>query len=333
MIDGTLNFTPFLTLVATLFVMLIVGFVAGKLNIVTPTASKNLSKLIITIGQPALIIYSLVRMPYSSEELWLGLKTLGFGIVLHLLLVLASLLFFCRFSNADERKLSEFSTVFGNVGFIGIPLLEALFGAVGAFMGAFFVVSFNLVLWTAGIALLAQKRPDIKLTPKKALLNYGTVPSVIGFVLFLGKGLLPPLLPSGVMNVLNVCAPVVTGTLSYMASLCTPVSMLIIGALLAGRTPKQILGSGKVYYVCLVKLLALPVVTVLVMKLLGMGDSWILFAATVTAMPSATTVSMLAELYDISPGYSAQCVGTTSLFSMATMPMVIGFAMWLIEAF
>ncbi len=333
MMEGSINFTPFLTLVATLFVMLLVGFFAGKLNIVTPTASKNLSKLIITIGQPALIIYSLVRMPYSPEELWLGLKTLGFGMVLHLLLVLASLLFFFRFSHVDERKLCEFSTVFGNVGFIGIPLLESLFGAVGAFMGAFFVVSFNLVLWTAGIALLAQKRSDIKLTPKKALLNYGTVPSAIGFILFLGKGLLPPLLPAGAVEVLNICAPVVTQTLSYMASLCTPVSMLIIGALLAGRTPRQIFGSGKIYYLCLVKLLIVPILTVVIMKLCGMGDTWILFAATVTSMPSATTVSMLAELYDISPGYSAQCVGTTSLLSMATMPMVIGFAMWLIQAF
>ncbi len=333
MIDEALNFTPFLTLVATLFVMLMVGFFAGKLNIVTPTASKNLSKLIITIGQPALIIYSLVRMPYSAEDLWLGLKTLGFGLVLHLLLAGISLLFFIRYSDVDERKLSEFSMVFGNVGFIGIPLLESLFGPTGAFMGAFFVVSFNLILWTAGIALLAQKRPDIKLTPKKALLNYGTVPSAIGFVLFLGKGLLPPLLPEGVMDVLNVCSPVVTQTLSYMASLCTPVSMLIIGALLAGRAPRQIFGSGKVYYLCFVKLLVIPMLTCLVMKLCGFGASWILFAATVTAMPSATTVSMLAELYDINPGYSAQCVGTTSLLSMATMPCIIGFAGWLTTAF
>ena len=62
-----IDFVPFLYTVITLFVMLIVGYVAGKTGIVNDTASKNLSKLIISIGQPALIIYSVIRMEYSSE--------------------------------------------------------------------------------------------------------------------------------------------------------------------------------------------------------------------------------------------------------------------------
>ena len=331
--NNTLDLGPFLTLIATLFLMLIVGYAAGKLNIVTSVASKNLFRLIITIGQPALIIYSLVRMPYTTEDLLLGLKTLGFGLVLHGVLALISYFAYFRFRDLNEQKITEFATIFGNVGFIGIPILESLFGATGAFMGAFFVVSFNLVLWTWGIAILARKRPDIKLTPKKIFVNFGTVPSAIGFVIFLLKGLLPSLLPTGAMKVIGVCAPSVMQALSYVASLCTPISMLIIGALLATRTWRQILGSAKIYYLCFVKLLLIPVVICVAMKLCGFGTTWILFAATVTSMPSATTVTMLAELYDITPGYSAQAVGTTSLLSIATMPMVIAFAQWLATAF
>jgi predicted permease len=117
----------------------------------------------------------------------------------------------------------------------------------------------------------------------------------------------------------------------FLTNLCTPISTLIIGALLATRTWKQILGSGKIYYLCFVKLLAVPLLVCGLMKLLGCDGEWILFAAAVTSMPSATTVSMLAELYDISPGYSAQAVGTTSLFSIATMPCVIWIVQWLIS--
>ncbi len=331
--NNALDLGPFLTLIATLFLMLIVGYVAGKLGIVNSVASKNLSRLIITIGQPALIIYSLVRMPYTHEDLLLGIKTLGFGLVLHGVLALLSYFAYFRFRDLDERKITEFATIFGNVGFIGIPILESLFGAMGAFMGAFFVVSFNLVLWTWGISILARKRDDIKLTPKKILLNFGTVPSAIGFVIFLLKGLLPSLLPTEALKVVDVCAPSVMQALSYVASLCTPVSMLIIGALLATRTPRQIFGSAKIYYLCLVKLLLIPMLVCVLMKLCGFDANWILFAATVTSMPSATTVTMLAELYDITPGYSAQAVGTTSLFSIATMPMVIAFAQFLITTF
>ncbi len=315
-----MNVYALLNMVATLFLMLIVGFVAGKRGVVSPVASKNLSRLIITIAQPALIIYSLVRMDYAADTLGLGFLTFLFGLCAHALLCALSFLAFCRFKHPDERKLSEFAAIFGNAGFIGIPILESLFGARGAFMGAFFVVSFNLVVWTWGISILARGRDDIKLTVRKIFINFGTVPSAIGLVFFLMKGIPGFFIPQ----------PVMMG-LSYISSLCTPVSMLIIGALLASRTPKQIFGSGKIYYHCFIKLIFLPLFMALLMKLLGFDAMWIQFAAVVISMPSATSVTMLAELYDVAPAYSAQTVGTSTLLSIATMPCVLFLVQKLIE--
>lgn len=325
------DLSGFFSMIAALFLMLALGYFAGKIGVITSVASKNLSRLIITFGQPALIVYSLVRMGYTEEYLLLGFELLGFGLILHGILALIAFAAYFRFRDFDERKITEFATVFGNVGFIGIPILESLFGALGAFMGAFFVVSFNLLLWSLGLSILARRRTDIKLTPKKIFINLGTVPSAIGIVLFLAKGLLVPRLPEGVGRLISVCSPAVMQALSFVASLCAPVSTLIIGALLATRTWKQIFGSGKVYYLCFVRLLLIPVVVITVMWILGFNQTWILFTAAVTAMPSATVVSMLAELYDISPGYSAQAVGTTSLLSLATMPVVIAFAQFLTQ--
>lgn len=327
----SLDFTSLLNTIATLFFMLIVGYVAGKLGIISSVASKNLSRLIITIGQPALIIYSLVKMEYSAEKLGLGFQSLLFGIMLHIFLAIVSYFAFIRFSSVDERKLTEFAAIFGNVGFIGFPILDSVFGDTGVFMGAFFIVSFNLALWTWGIAILARKRDDIKLTPKKILLNYGTVPSAIGIFVFLMKGFLPKILPSAVMSGISYVAPSVLMCLSYISSLCTPISMLIIGALLASRSLRQILGSGKVYYLCAIKLFVIPLLVCAIMKLLGFDASWIQFAVVLTSMPSATTVTMLAELHDISPSYSAQTVGATSLLSIASMPCVIWLAQKIIE--
>ena len=327
----TIDLSGFFSMIAALFLMLALGYFSGKTGIITSTASKNLSRLIIKLGQPALIVYSLVRMEYTEEYLLLGFEIMLFGLILHLILALIAYLAYFRFRDFNERKITEFATVFGNVGFIGIPILESLFGALGAFMAAFFVVSFNLLLWSLGLSILGRKREDIKLTPKKIFINLGTVPSAIGIVLFLAKGLLVPRLPEGVGQVIAACSPAVMQALSFVASLCAPISTLIIGALLATRTWKQIFGSGKVYYLCFVKLLVIPVAVVTVMWLLGFNQTWILFAAAVIAMPSATVVSMLAELYDITPGYSAQAVGTTSLISLATMPVVIAFAQFIAQ--
>ena len=316
-----MNFSALLTTIATLFIMLIVGYIAGKTGVIDSVASKKLSALIIKIAQPALIISSIVKMQYSAENLKLGLQTLALGFAVHLFMGAIAFVACLKIKNLDERKILEFSMVFGNTGFIGIPIMESLFGAVGAFMASFIVISFNILMWTLGIAILGRKRSDIKLTLKKALINKGTVPSVIGFAIFLIPAFWEGFkLPAFAMS-----------SLSYIASLCTPISMLIIGALLAGRTFGQIFGSAKVYYLCLFKLVVIPMTVCLVMKLLGFADTWILFATALTCMPSATSVSMLAELYDITPGFSAQGVGTTSLFSIATMPCVIFLAQKIIE--
>lgn len=314
------DMTPFLNMIFTLFIMLIVGYVSGKLGIIDGVASKNLSKLILHVGQPAMIIYNLVKMEYSAKNLGIGFITLVFGLGFHVFLAVLAYVAFLRYRDIDARKISEFAAIFGNVGFIGIPILESVFGEIGAFQGAFFNVSFQLVLWTWGIIILARQRNDIKITPKKVLLNFGTVPSVIGIVLFLMKGIKGFFIPQPIML-----------SLSFIAALCTPISMLIIGALIASRSLKPMLCSGKIYYLCVMKLLVLPIVICGLMRLLGCDAEWILFAAVVSSMPSATTVTMLAELHDISPVYSAQAVGATSLFSVATMPCVVWIAQWLIS--
>ena len=311
------QFTEFFNLILAFFILLIVGFVAGKTKIIDTVASKKLSALIIKVGQPALIINSLIKMEYSADKLSLGFKTLAFGFAIHIFMALLAFLAFRGFKNVNEQKLTEFAAIFGNVGFLGMPILRSLFGDEGEFMGAFFIVSFNVFLWTWGIMILARKRKDIKLTPKK-LLNFGTVPCFIGFMLYL------------------CCRPFfqfptfVMKSFEFTASICTPVSMFIIGALLATCTFKQIFCSGKIYYLCAVRLIIVPLIVCGILKLIGL-EGWILFAAAVTSMPCATTLTMLAELYDIEPRYSAQAVGTTSLFSMLTMPCVMFLAQKLVE--
>lgn len=306
-----MDFTALLNTIATLFVLMIVGVIASKCNIIDEIASKRLSKLILSIGQPLLIINSLLGVEYSKENLLLGLKTLIVGFIVHA--IFAVIAYFCcfRFKDLDERKISEFAIIHGNVGFIGFPILDSLFGARGLFMGAFFVISFNIVLWTWGIAIMARQRSDIKLTVKKVIFNYGTVPSAIGIFIYILDLNLPAF---------------VTSSASYLASLCTPISVLITGALLARQTLKQIFLSAKVYYVSFIKLIVIPLVICGIAKLIGMSYEWILFLTAVASMPSATSAAMMSELHDISPGYAAEVVGTTSLLSIATMPCILWLA-------
>ena len=316
-----MNFSALLTTIATLFIMLIVGYIAGKTNIIDEVASKKLSSLIIEISQPVLIIYSIVKMQYSAANLKLGLETILLCFALHFFMALVAFFACIKIKDLNERKVLEFSMIFGNTGFIGIPIMESLFGDMGAFMAAFNMIVFNTLMWTLGLSIFARKRNDIKITVKKVLINKGTIPSIIGLAIFVIPAFFTDFkLPSFAIS-----------SLSYVASLCTPVSMFIIGALLSRRTTKQIFGSPKVYYLSLIKLIVTPLLVCVIMKLLGFSDMWVLFAVTLTCMPTATSGSMLGEIYGIAPGFCAQGVGTTSLLSVATMPVILFIAQKIIE--
>ena len=314
-----MNFTALLNTIIMLFITLVVGFVANRLGIFDETTSKKLSKLIVTICQPALIISSLIKLPFTTDNLKLGLTTLAIGVVVHLLLSAIAFILCRPFKDIDEQKLIEFSMIFGNVGFIGFPILESLLGEKGLFMGAFFIVSFHLVLWTWGIAIFARKRNDIKLTVKKIFINLGTVPCAIGILLFVLKFKITEF-------------PVyITTTLGHLGSMCTPVSMLIIGALIGRRNLTAFFTAWKAYYLSLMKLIVTPIIVCGFIMLLGFNTEMTIFMTTVCALPTATMVSILAEMYNAKPEFSAQLVGMSSLLSIATVPLVLKFAEFLIN--
>lgn len=310
------DLTAFYAIIGTLFLLMATGFVGRKLGVITDVYSKGFSKLIISIGQPLLIIHSLISTEYSTENLKLGGKVVLIGLAVHLTVSVIAYLATRPIKNLDESKICEFAMVFANCGFLGFPVLEALFGARGLFMGGFFIISFHLTVWTWGIAILARKRSDIKLTWKKILINYGTVPCTIGFLLYLFR--VP--IPASVMN-----------WAGYLGNLCTPISMLITGALIATKPLKEFFTNIKIYYVALIRLFVVPMLICLVASLIGLPEELVLFATVMASFPPASMVSMLADLYDIEPGFASQMVGLPSLLSMGTMPLVLTLAQKIIE--
>ncbi|MBE6583403.1 MAG: hypothetical protein E7649_00285 [Ruminococcaceae bacterium] len=316
-----MNFNALYAVVATLLLLMVVGFICRKLKIIDDVASKRLSALILKVGQPAMIINALASAKYSLENLEMAGKMVLFGFAFHIVLaIFAFALCIVLKRNLDEQKISEFSLVFANCAFIGFPIFEALFGPEGLFMASFLVISFNVFMWTWGLAIFARKRKDIKITVKKVLLNFGTVPSVIGFGLFALQapeiGFVTPAF------ILDAC--------KFLSNLCTPISVLITGALIATLKPKQIFTKWQVLYFNAIKLFVLPLIVCLITKLLNIPYNYAMFFTAAAALPAASSVSMLSETYGLDSGYSALVVGTSSLLCVATLPLSLNLSQWLL---
>lgn len=309
-----MNFSSLLSTIACLTVLLAIGFFGGKIKLLDESATRHLSALIIKIGQPFLIINSIITQKCTPEKLREGLTVFALGLVLHAAMAVLAYFLAKPIRLPDERKLSEYSMFFSNCGFMGFPVIQSLYGDDALFSGAFYLMSFHLFVWTYGLVILARGREDIKITPKKILLNYGTVPCVIGFLLFATQ--IP--LPGFVYSVS-----------SYLAELCTPIAMLIAGANIARRSMKKMLKRGNLYYTSAVKLIVMPLITATVLYFIGLPDYLVIFATVMAAMPSASVITMFGEMYSISPGCAAELVGTSTIFSTATIVPVVSYAIWL----
>lgn len=331
-----MNFDKLYVVVATLFVILAIGFFCRKVKIIDDVASKKLSRLILTIGQPAMLISSLSSATYNEENLQTALIMLVLGFVFHAFLAVISFIFALPLKkNLDEQKLSEFGLMFTNCAFIGFPIFEALLPGRGQFMASFLCISFNILLWTWGLIIMGRGRNDIKLTLKKAFINFGTIPCLIGFVLFLLKN--PAInFDLGFITVKGLeLPPFLADAAKYLMNLCTPISVLVTGALIATQSPKKIFLNWKIYYFNTVKLIVFPVIVCLISKLLlivipyeGL-EIYAIFVTAAAALPTASSVTMMAETYNLDSGYSSLTVGTSSVLAVLTIPFTMMIAQWI----
>lgn len=306
-------FLDLLEVIGILSLLLVTGYICRRVNLIDDLSSKRLSALIIKLGQPMMIVGALISKPFSWDLLKEGLFFMLIGFLIHPLMAGLAYLSGPLFREQNQRKITIFALTFTNCGFIGFPILDAIFPGKGSFIGAFFVIGFHIYIWTLGISILSRGREDIKLTPKKALLNPGTIPCAIGLSLYLLKAVVT--LPQFTIDFTN-----------HLGNLCLPISVLITGALVAKQSLRSMFCNKQLYLFNLIKLIGIPLIVCLVAKLvtLGMSDSYnvILFCTVISALPSAATITMLAELYDISPGYAAQSVGSSSIISIGTLPLL-----------
>ena len=216
------NFLTVGTQVLVLFILIGIGVICGKIRFFSPVTAKHLTNIVLYFVTPCVVIDAFHREFDPALLTNLGITALC-AVCIHIFSVaLAAAVF--RDKDASRCCVLRFGTVFSNCGFMSIPLQAALLGSDGVFYGAVFVAIFNLVLWSYGVLVMSGDKKT--LSPAKLLLNPGVVGVVAGFLLFVFSVKLPQV----------ISAPV-----DYMASLNTPLPMLIIGFYLSRTNLKQAL--------------------------------------------------------------------------------------------
>jgi predicted permease len=283
-----------------------IGIIAKRKNIIDENIEKSISTILVKIGMPAMVISS-ASIAYSSEILPNMINIFLITVISYIAIIAFGMISSYVFK-FEKNTASVFTSliVFANVGFMGYPVARALFGEIGVFYTSIANLVFTTMVWTYGI-LLYNSKGKLNL---KSLLNIGTISSLLGIFLFL----LQIAIPGPILSALDL-----TGRMT------TPLSMLLIGALIAKVNVKELFSDWKVYYTSFIKLLVIPLITALILKQLNYNEMVISICTIMAAMPAAATNAIFAKEFDVNPTFASIGVFITTLLCIFTLPFILYF--------
>lgn len=285
---------------------MIVGVYARKKDILTKEASKSFSNFLTNITLPCLLISSF-NYSYSQDMIAKARIMFAYSVIIHIILIFASRVLTFKYPE-NSKKVLRFATIFSNCGFMGYPVLESLFGKIGIFYGAIFNIPFNIFMFSVGVMIYTGKK-DLK-TLKEVIVNPGIIATTLGLIIFSFSIKLP--------------YPLFTA-MSIVGSMTTPLSMIIVGAMLSEIRLKDIFSGTLVYYASFLRLIAVPFLTLGILKLLNADKLLMQIAVIIEAMPAAVLASVLAEKYGADTALASRSVFISTIISMITIPFVVMF--------
>ncbi len=290
--------------VLMLFVLLAAGYAGGKSGALKPEYRKAFSDLLVHLVLPAMIInaYLVEFDPATFRNLLvafgLAILLLGGGMLVTLVLTAPM--------KHPNKDLFRFACSFPNAAYMGFPLISALFGAEGLLYASAFSTIFNVLQWTAGIALINPKT-DPREMLRGIVSNKALWAVVIGLTVYLGRIPVPEMLRS----------PIAT-----LGSMTTPLSMVITGMIVAASDLRDLLRDKLVWGVAALRLLLLPACGLAVLTLLGIQGLVPQVVLLLEACPTAAITSVLAVQYKKDERLAAGAVVVTTLLSILTLPAV-----------
>lgn len=298
---------PILNSLIMIFILIVPGLFFRKRGLLTENQNDAISSIVVNLTWPCLVIDAM-QIQYSLQTLKdtgyiSAMAAIIFAVLILISVPLAKLL---RMSKT-KQYVTIFMMMFGNTGFIGIPVIKALYGINAIFFAAIVELMNDVFLFTLGIVLIQLSAgARLKINPRQ-FLNPGLIGVIIGLTLFLLNIQLPELFG---------------GCIEMIGNATTPLTMFVIGFQLGGLKLKEIAGDWKVYAVCFMKLLIVPVAALIVAKLWA-GDLTLLEKVLVVsfAMPVASVSAIFSQQYKGEAAFATKTVLLSTVFSIITIPV------------
>ena len=303
-----------------LFLIICLGTVLAKIGILDVHTKQKLTKLMLYVTTPLMIIDAfhdrlLMILSHSegTDNLSVGylfaMSFLFYGLMILLSVILVAALRVPK----SERRLYLFMTIFGNVGFMGFPVVSAVYGNEGLFYAAIVNCVFNIIIYTFGVILMTAGDAHgtavfRSIKWKKLLLSPAVLCSAAAVILFTCQIRLPVILAD---------------TFDTLGGLTSPLAMLVVGANLAGMRPSEMLRNWKLCIYVVLRQIALPLVFFLLIRTVCSHAVLVPTLLLLSGMPTANTTALFATEYGGNEKLASESIFMTTLLSIASFPLII----------
>lgn len=290
--------------------LIAVGVICQKTKIIGNEVNKGISDIALKVSTPALLISSF-QQELNSERL----QRLGYAALLAIIAILfaAVLGYLCVPKGKNRPKddngrlsIERFSAIYSNCAFMGIPLINGLYGEEGVFYLTAFYALFNIAVWTHGVIMIKGETGIRQVV--KSLASPALIGIVIGAALFFLQITLPD---------------VIKQALDYAGSMTTPLGMLVAGVTIAQTKLLGALKKPKIYYISALRLIVIPFLTILLFLLLPLDETVMGVTVAAAACPAATICTMFAISYNKDSLYAGEIFAVSTVLSACTLPIIM----------
>ena len=293
--------------IVQLFLMIFMGYLIVKTGLVRDDDSKVLSKIILYLIVPCVIVNAF-QVDYTTDTVK-GLLIAFAASVMTQVVLLIVISASGKLLHLNEVEIA--SVYYSNSGNLIVPIVTFILGQEWVLYGCVFMSVQLVFLWTHCKKIISR---EASYDWKKIILNINMISIFIGVVLFFTK----------------ICLPEIIGnTLASVGTMIGPASMIVTGMLFAGMNLKQIFANKRVYFITFLRLIAVPLIALVLIKLSNLASfsadgnkiMLIVFLAIIT--PSASTVTQMCQVYGNDSRYASAINVMTTLLSIITMPVMV----------
>lgn len=291
-----------------IFLLIMTGSLLHRKEMITDTTSRQISGLVVNLCNPALLVYSAFNagMGITLSGLLEGL----FIVLLTYAVLIGSsyLIPYILRVQREEHSAYRLITIYGNIGFIGIPLSIAVLGGESLLYVSLHQLIFNILIYTHGISTIKQSSGQTGAASRtKKFVNVGTLSAILTIILYLSDFRIPSIFPD---------------TLNYIGRSTTFLSMLVLGVSVAQTSPGKIFCHMKLYGFCAVRMVLIPIGCIFLLRLFTDNSLLIHTSALMLSVPCANMPLILSKQYGLESPVLANGIILSTALSLITIPIV-----------